>query len=145
MLTAGAVGVALGGNSTLQIARAAAADDTSPPRRPRYLRLAGATLTSVTLAWRRSYDNVGVAGYNVNAGGPTFRTTQTTYTITSLACATTYGVGCHGVRRGRQRVTRGPDNRLDCRVRAASSSASSAAAATTTPAAAVGHPHPVTG
>ena len=92
MLTAAAVGVALGGNSTLQIARAAAADDTSPPWRPRYLRLAGATSTSVTLAWRRPYDNVGVTGYNVNAGGPTFRTTETTYTITSLACATTYGV-----------------------------------------------------
>ena len=87
----GAAGVALGGHSTLPMASAAAADDTTPPRRPRYVRLAGATSTSVTLAWRRPYDDVGVTGYNVNAGGPTFRTTETTYTITSLACATTYG------------------------------------------------------
>ena len=94
MLAAVAVGVAQGRDSTLRLARAADADDTSRPTRPTGLRLAGATPTSVTLTWRRSSDNKGVAGYDVYlAGRTTFRTTQTTYTITALACRTTYRVG----------------------------------------------------
>ena len=89
-----AVGVAQGRDSKLQLARAADTDDTSRPSRPTRLRLADATPTSVTLNWRRSYDNVGVVGYEVYlAGGPTFLTPQTTYTISSLACSTTYRVG----------------------------------------------------
>ncbi len=128
MLTAGAVGVALGGHSTLPMASAAAADDTTPPRRPRYVRLAGATSTSVTLAWRRSYDNVGVTGYNVYAGGPTFRTTQTTYTITSLACATTYRVTVTAYDAADNESRAASDLRLDRRV--PTTAAASAAAAT---------------
>ena len=89
-----AVGVAQGRDSKLRLARAADTDDTSRPSRPTRLRLADATPTSVTLNWRRSYDNVGVVGYEVYlAGGPTFLTPQTTYTISSLACRTTYRVG----------------------------------------------------
>jgi chitodextrinase len=69
-------------------------DDTSPPTRPRRLALMKAMPTSVTVSWRRSYDNVGVAGYMVFLlGRPTMRTTGTTYTIESLACSTTYRVG----------------------------------------------------
>jgi chitodextrinase len=69
-------------------------DDTSPPTRPRRLALMKSMPTSVTVSWRRSYDNVGVAGYKVYLfGRPTMRTTGTTYTIESLACGTTYRVG----------------------------------------------------
>ena len=68
--------------------------DTSAPTRPRRLTLANATPTSVTVSWRRSSDNVGVAGYEVYlAGRPTMQTTDTAYTIDSLACNTTFRVG----------------------------------------------------
>jgi hypothetical protein len=50
--------------------------DTSRPTRPRSFALMEATPTSVALSWTRSYDNVGVAGYDVYlAGRPTMRTT----------------------------------------------------------------------
>ena len=84
---------AQGRNSSLNLTGAATAADTSRPTRPR-IRLAAASSTSVTLAWTRSSDNVGVAGYEVYlAGRPTIRTTQTTYAITALVCKTTYRVG----------------------------------------------------
>jgi hypothetical protein len=83
VLAAGVANVAQGGS-----------DETSSPTKPTRLRLVGATSTSVTLTWRRSFDNEGVAGYEIYvSGGGTFRTPQTTYTITPLVCATTYRVG----------------------------------------------------
>jgi chitodextrinase len=69
-------------------------DDTSRPTRPRRLALMRATPTSVTVSWRRSHDNVGVAGYKVYLfGRPTMRTTGTTHTIESLECSKTYRFG----------------------------------------------------
>ena len=68
--------------------------DESPPTKPRRLALAEATPTSVTPTWRRSRDNVRVAGYEVYVPGrPRVRTTRTAYTIRSLACRTTYRIG----------------------------------------------------
>ena len=84
---AGAAGVA-------HVRDAAASDDTLRPTMPRRLRLAEATSTTLTLSWRRSNDNVGVVGYDVHvASRPAIQTTETTYTIPSLACRTTYRVG----------------------------------------------------
>jgi chitodextrinase len=68
--------------------------DESPPSRPRRFALTKATQTSVSLSWRRSDDNAGVAGYEIYLGGrPATQTKETTYTIESLACGTTYRVG----------------------------------------------------
>jgi chitodextrinase len=80
--------------SLTEAVKTAQLDDTTPPTRPKRLALMNAMPTSVTVSWRRSYDNVGVAGYKVYLfGRPTMRTTGTTYTIESLACGTTYRVG----------------------------------------------------
>ena len=68
--------------------------DESAPSSPRRFALTKATQTSVTLSWRRSDDNAGVAGYEIYLGGrPATQTKETTHTIESLACGTTYRVG----------------------------------------------------
>ena len=43
--------------------------DTSPPKTPRRLSPTNATPTSLTASWRRSSDNVSVAGYEVSVTG----------------------------------------------------------------------------
>ncbi len=76
------------------VVRARMLADESPPTSPRRLALAEATPTSMTPTWRRSRDNVRVAGYEIYlTGRPSVRTTRTAYTIGSLACRTTYRIG----------------------------------------------------
>jgi chitodextrinase len=76
------------------VARTAHLTDASAPSRPKQVVLTSATQTSATISWRRSYDNVGVAGYEVYLfGRPTMRASEPTYAIASLACGTTYRVG----------------------------------------------------
>ena len=68
--------------------------DTSAPTTPTGLTLAGATTTSVSVSWKPSSDDVGVAGYGLYRGGARVDTTShTSYTFSGLACATTFEVG----------------------------------------------------
>jgi chitodextrinase len=72
--------------------------DTSPPTAPAGLTATATSSTSVSLGWTASTDNVGVTGYRVyrGAGGATpsllatVGGTQTAYTDTSAAAATSY-------------------------------------------------------
>ena len=73
--------------------KASFAKDTTPPSTPTGLTVTDATLTSIDLKWTASTDNVGVAGYRVylddaSAGD----TTQTTFTLSKLACSHTYAI-----------------------------------------------------
>ena len=68
--------------------------DKSPPTMPRRLAVANATPTRLTLSWRRSSDNVKVAGYEVyRTRRKKSRTTRTTHTMRSFRCGTTYRIG----------------------------------------------------
>jgi len=56
--------------------------------------LTSATVSSVSLVWTASTDNVGVAGYHVYVNGTKVgSTTETGYTASGLACATSYRLG----------------------------------------------------
>ncbi|MEV4514219.1 ThuA domain-containing protein [Dactylosporangium sp. NPDC049525] len=72
-----------------------AGGDTTPPSVPGNNRVTGTTSNSISLAWNASTDNVGVSGYDVFrengatdvlVGSPT----GTTFTVGSLAAATSY-------------------------------------------------------
>src|SRR5205823_3140595 len=52
--------------------------DTAPPTTPTNLSVSSKTLTSITLAWTGSSDNVGVAGYRVFRNGVQVGQTSTT-------------------------------------------------------------------
>ena len=67
--------------------------DVDPPTTPTNLRVTGATASSVTLAWDRSTDNVGVAGYGVyRVGVQDGTTTNLTFTVTALSCGQAYTI-----------------------------------------------------
>jgi chitodextrinase len=68
--------------------------DTQPPSVPQGLIMRGATDTTITLAWNASGDNVGVAGYGIYQGPVRIATTSaTTFTLSALACGTSWTVG----------------------------------------------------
>ena len=68
--------------------------DTAAPGAPPGLKLTGATLTSASIAWGASTDNVGVTGYRVYNGDATAGdVTATEFTVTGLACSRTYTIG----------------------------------------------------
>jgi chitodextrinase len=80
------------------IASTAACDgpppDDQPPTTPTGLNVSGATSSSISLRWNASTDNVGVSGYDVFRDDTRLgSTTGTSYTLTRLACGTTYTVG----------------------------------------------------
>ncbi len=92
---------------------ACTASDTTAPSIPASLRVTGTTQTSVALAWNASTDNVGVSGYGVYNGassiGSTAATTYT-YTVSGLACSSSYTLGADafdaaGNRSGKATVT----------------------------------------
>jgi chitodextrinase len=65
--------------------------DTTPPSTPTGLNVTSTSQTAVSLSWTASTDNVGVTGYNVFRGSTLDGTSgSTTYTSTSLTCATSY-------------------------------------------------------
>jgi chitodextrinase len=68
--------------------------DTTPPTAPSSLHQTGSTMTSATLGWTASTDNVGVTGYDVYLNSLPVSTTVTTtsYNFTGLACGQTYPV-----------------------------------------------------
>ena len=57
------------------------------------------TQTALGLRWNASTDNVGVTGYRIYRNGTQVgtTTTATTYTVTGLACGTTYSIGLTAV------------------------------------------------
>src|SRR5439155_17443114 len=68
----------------------AACADTTPPSPPSNL-TGQTTATSLTAGWDAATDNVGVAGYDLYLNSAQDGTTQgTTYTITNLACGSSY-------------------------------------------------------
>jgi chitodextrinase len=68
--------------------------DSVAPRQIRQVAVTAAGASSVTLQWRKSSDNVGVAGYGVYLNGrPKATTPDTRYSLTDLACGTGYTVG----------------------------------------------------
>jgi chitodextrinase len=73
-------------------ATTSACTDTTPPTPPTNLRRTAATETTISLAWNASTDTVGVTGYGIYRSGTLVgtTTTSTTYTVTGLACGTTY-------------------------------------------------------
>ncbi|MFC6018276.1 fibronectin type III domain-containing protein [Plantactinospora solaniradicis] len=65
--------------------------DTRPPTAPTRLTVSGVTGTSVTLTWRPSADDVGVAAYDLYSGAAVVRSvTGTTTTVPDLVSGTTY-------------------------------------------------------
>ena len=69
------------------------ASDSTPPSQPPGLAKTGSTLTSLSLDWAASSDDVGVAGYTVFLNGaPVATTTATSYTVGGLLCGTSYTV-----------------------------------------------------
>jgi hypothetical protein len=67
--------------------------DTVAPSAPTELRTAGTSATSLSVAWRASTDNVGVAGYRTYLNGAATGTTSgTTYVFAGLLCGTSYTI-----------------------------------------------------
>lgn len=68
--------------------------DTTAPSKPASLARAAATTTSITLSWRGSTDNVGVAGYSVYRNGTRVaNVAATSYKFAGLACGKSYTLG----------------------------------------------------
>lgn len=65
--------------------------DTSPPSTPTNIRQTSSTVSTISIAWNASSDNVGVTSYEIYRNGSLVRTQATTaYTDTGLAVYTTY-------------------------------------------------------
>jgi parallel beta-helix repeat protein len=65
--------------------------DTQPPSAPSGVTETSATESTISLSWSASSDNVGVAYYKVYVNGATVGTTpQTSYSVSGLACGTSY-------------------------------------------------------
>jgi lysophospholipase L1-like esterase/chitodextrinase len=65
--------------------------DTLPPTAPSNLQASNVTVSSVTLSWSASTDNVGVSGYNLRRNGLLIHSgSQTSYTDAGLLNSTTY-------------------------------------------------------
>ena len=86
-----------------------ASTDRTPPTMPRRLHAVSSTATSVTVAWGKSSDRGGLAGYDVylddtRVGGTLPRTTGAT--VASLRCGTSYVVGVEAFDRAGNRSAR---------------------------------------
>ncbi len=81
--------------------------DSQPPSAPTGLTVSGATASSLALSWSPSTDNVAVAGYDVFVDGTKAGTTTgTTYSLSSLACGTSYTLGVEAYDGALNRSTR---------------------------------------
>jgi chitodextrinase len=91
--------------------RTAVAADTQAPSTPNGLAASSPTMSSVSLSWGASSDNVGIAGYTLYRNGAAIgSTTATTYQAGGLACGTGYtfsvdAFDAAGNRSGRATVT----------------------------------------
>ena len=67
--------------------------DVSPPSVPSGFRQSATSQNAVVLVWNPSSDDIGVVSYGVYDGGTTVGSTaEPAYTLSSLACGTTYAV-----------------------------------------------------
>lgn len=67
------------------------APDTAPPSAPLNFYATPLSASQISLAWSRSYDNVGVAGYRLTRNGTQIMdTTSTSYVDTGLTTSTAY-------------------------------------------------------
>ncbi|HVY72472.1 MAG TPA: fibronectin type III domain-containing protein [Candidatus Paceibacterota bacterium] len=72
-------------------AKTQAASDTSTPSTPTNVSATANSSTQITLSWRASSDNIGVAGYNVYRGGTKVAISQSTsYVDAGLTASTQY-------------------------------------------------------
>ena len=72
--------------------------DTTAPSTPGSLVVSGTTGSSISVSWAASSDNVGVAGYGVYSNGTLVGSpTSTSYTVSGLACGTSYSVAVDAV------------------------------------------------
>jgi chitodextrinase len=68
--------------------------DTEAPSVPQGMAWAGTTANSISVRWDASTDDRGVAGYRLYRNGTVVGTTTgTTYSVTGLACGTSYEIG----------------------------------------------------
>ena len=71
-----------------------ACPDTQPPSTPSGLTTSSVAQSSLSLSWRASSDNVGVAGYWLFLDGSFVGdSSSTSYAFAALACGTTYTIG----------------------------------------------------
>jgi chitodextrinase len=81
--------------------------DTSAPTPPSELSVTSATQTSLSLSWKGSTDNVGVAGYGAYRNGTFLASTAaTSYTVGGLSCGTSYTIGVDAYDAAGNRSTR---------------------------------------
>ena len=93
------------------------AGDTQAPSVPSGLIVGGQAQTSISLSWGASFDNVGVAGYGVYDGAAVVGSTAIpSYTVSGLACGTSYTLGRGRLRRRRKPLRKGADQCLDGRL-----------------------------
>jgi chitodextrinase len=82
------------GKASVNASTAACPGDTTPPSTPGNVQVSGSTASSLSLSWSASTDNVGVSGYDVYNGSTKSGTTpSTSYTVSGLACGTSYTLG----------------------------------------------------
>ncbi len=82
-----------GASTTSNQATVTTTKDTQPPTAPGNLIVAGTTITSVSLSWNASTDNVGVVAYDIYVNGAknyTVPPTQLSFTVYSLQNAQSY-------------------------------------------------------
>jgi chitodextrinase len=81
--------------------------DSSPPTVPTGLAVTNTTVTSVTISWTASTDNVGVTGYgHYQNGSLVSTTTGTSFAFSSLTCGSTYTLGVDAVDAAGNRSTK---------------------------------------
>jgi chitodextrinase len=74
------------------------AADTQAPTVPSAAHVTGQTMTTASLAWTASSDNVGVSAYDVyRAGSSVGSSSATSYTFAGLVCGTSYSVAVDAV------------------------------------------------
>jgi chitodextrinase len=70
------------------------AGDSTPPSIPSGLAVSSVSQTGVTLSWKASSDDTGVAGYRLSANGSQAgTTTSTSYAFSGLGCGASYTLG----------------------------------------------------
>ena len=92
----------------LALKRIAAADQVAPTK-PRGLKVASTTASSVTVSWQRSTDRVGVAGYIVYRDGVRIGSTaatKTRYVASTLTCGTSHRIAVQAYDRAGNRSAR---------------------------------------
>jgi chitodextrinase len=68
--------------------------DDQPPMTPTGLNVSGTTTTAISLGWKASPDNVGVAGYDLFRNNTRVGSSAgTSYSFTGLTCGTSYTLG----------------------------------------------------